>query len=192
MANSGLEADVGIGHLTVALELGALVDAAAWRRRRRRGSCSGRRHDRPASVSICSVHHQYSSSVSPFQANTGTPWGSSGVPFGPDGDGGGGVVLRREDVAAAPTAPRPRARSASRSAPRSGWSCAATRRCGRRPAASAARAPCGAPAGRASRARRGGSRAGRTGRATGRRRGSRGAPWQDLQWPSWRQSVRPC
>ncbi len=31
----------------------------------------------------CSVHHQYSSSVSPFQAKTGTPWGSSGVPFGP-------------------------------------------------------------------------------------------------------------
>src|SRR6202034_3815771 len=29
------------------------------------------------------VHHQYSSSVSPFQANTGTPWGSSTVPFGP-------------------------------------------------------------------------------------------------------------
>ncbi len=32
---------------------------------------------------ICSVHHQYSSSVSPFQANTGTPCGSSGVPLGP-------------------------------------------------------------------------------------------------------------
>ena len=29
---------------------------------------------------ICSVHHQYSSNVSPFQANTGEPWGSSGVP----------------------------------------------------------------------------------------------------------------
>src|SRR5882757_1784467 len=34
-------------------------------------------------VSICSVHHQYSSSDSPFQANTGTPWGASGVPCGP-------------------------------------------------------------------------------------------------------------
>ena len=33
--------------------------------------------------SACSVHHQYSSSVSPFQANTGTPRGSSGVPPGP-------------------------------------------------------------------------------------------------------------
>ncbi len=29
------------------------------------------------------MHHQYSSSVSPFQANTGTPRGSSGVPSGP-------------------------------------------------------------------------------------------------------------
>ena len=27
----------------------------------------------PGQVSACSVHHQYSSSVSPFQANTGTP-----------------------------------------------------------------------------------------------------------------------
>src|SRR3984885_13527071 len=31
----------------------------------------------------CSVHHQYSSSVSPFHAYTGTPCGSSGVPSGP-------------------------------------------------------------------------------------------------------------
>ena len=29
------------------------------------------------------MHHQYSSSVSPFQAKTGTPGGSSAVPFGP-------------------------------------------------------------------------------------------------------------
>ena len=34
-------------------------------------------------VSICSVHHQYSSSVSPFHAKTGTPCGLSGVPFLP-------------------------------------------------------------------------------------------------------------
>ena len=33
--------------------------------------------------STCSVHHQYSSSVSPFQAYTGTPCGSSAVPSGP-------------------------------------------------------------------------------------------------------------
>ena len=29
------------------------------------------------------MHHQYSSSVSPFQAKTGTPAGSSAVPSGP-------------------------------------------------------------------------------------------------------------
>ena len=34
-------------------------------------------------TSACSVHHQYSSSVSPFQAKTGTPLGSSTVPSGP-------------------------------------------------------------------------------------------------------------
>ena len=32
---------------------------------------------------ICSVHHQYSSRDSPFQANTGTPAGASTVPVGP-------------------------------------------------------------------------------------------------------------
>ena len=31
-------------------------------------------------VSICSVHHQYSGSVSPFQAKTGVPAGASTVP----------------------------------------------------------------------------------------------------------------
>src|SRR5579859_3319713 len=34
-------------------------------------------------VSAWLVHHQYSSSVSPFQAKTGIPRGSSGVPSGP-------------------------------------------------------------------------------------------------------------
>ena len=34
----------------------------------------------PGQVSICSAAHQYSCSVSPFHANTGTPLGSSGVP----------------------------------------------------------------------------------------------------------------
>ncbi len=34
-------------------------------------------------VSICSVHHQYSSRVSPFQAKTGTPRGFSTVPSRP-------------------------------------------------------------------------------------------------------------
>ena len=51
------------------------------------------------------MHHQYSSSVSPFQANTGTPLGSSTVPVGPDGDGGRRVVLGGEDVAAGPAHP---------------------------------------------------------------------------------------
>ena len=37
----------------------------------------------PGQVSICSAAHQYSSSVSPFQANTGVPLGSSTVPCGP-------------------------------------------------------------------------------------------------------------
>src|SRR3978361_2321185 len=39
--------------------------------------------DSAGQVSACSVHHQYSASVSPFQAKTGTPCGSSGVPLGP-------------------------------------------------------------------------------------------------------------
>jgi len=34
-------------------------------------------------VSASSVHRQYSSRVSPFQAKTGMPFGSSGVPSGP-------------------------------------------------------------------------------------------------------------
>ena len=42
-----------------------------------------RSSSRPRQASICSVHHQYSSSVSPFQAKTGTPAGASGVPSGP-------------------------------------------------------------------------------------------------------------
>ena len=37
----------------------------------------------PGQVSARSVHSQYSSRVSPFQANTGMPRGSSGVPSGP-------------------------------------------------------------------------------------------------------------
>src|SRR5262245_43406144 len=36
----------------------------------------------PGQVSACSVHHQYSGSVSPFHANTGMPLGSSGVTSG--------------------------------------------------------------------------------------------------------------
>ena len=90
----------GVGHDAGVLVLGALVHQHAWRRHRRRGSCWGRSPS--GQRSACSVHHQYSSSVSPFQANTGTPWGSSTVPLGPDGDGRGGLVLGGEDVAAGP------------------------------------------------------------------------------------------
>ena len=56
----------------------------------------------PGQVSICSAAHQYSSRVSPFQANTGTPLGSSGGAVRADDDGGGGVVLGGEDVARRP------------------------------------------------------------------------------------------
>ena len=37
----------------------------------------------PGQTRACSVHHQYSSSDSPFHAKTGTPAGASGVPSGP-------------------------------------------------------------------------------------------------------------
>src|ERR1700710_2657831 len=37
----------------------------------------------PGQVSICSAAHQYSSRLSPFQAKTGVPLGSSTVPCGP-------------------------------------------------------------------------------------------------------------
>ena len=37
----------------------------------------------PDQVRISFVQAQYSSRLSPFQANTGTPFGSSGVPSGP-------------------------------------------------------------------------------------------------------------
>src|SRR6478735_6018886 len=37
----------------------------------------------PSQVSICSAAHQYSSRLSPFQAKTGVPLGSSTVPCGP-------------------------------------------------------------------------------------------------------------
>ena len=40
-------------------------------------------NESPGQSRICWVHHQYSSSVSPFQAKTGTPAGASTVPVGP-------------------------------------------------------------------------------------------------------------
>ena len=51
------------------------------------------------------MHHQYSSSVSPFQANTGVPFGigRGAAALGPaDHDRRGGVILGREDVARHP------------------------------------------------------------------------------------------
>ena len=63
--------------------------------------------------SACSVHHQYSSSVSPFQANTGTPRGSSGVPSGPTATAAAAWSWV-EKMLQLPSAPRRRARSASR------------------------------------------------------------------------------
>ena len=53
-------------------------------------------------VSACSAHHQYSSSVSPFQAKTGMPARLVGGAVGADDDRGGRLVLRREDVARRP------------------------------------------------------------------------------------------
>ena len=55
--------------------------------------------------SACSVHHQYSSSVSPFHANTGVPFGSVARAAGfrtADDDRRRRVILRREDVARHP------------------------------------------------------------------------------------------
>ena len=65
-------------HLAGLLELGALVHdqrrvAAVVDDQRR---AAGRRATRAPR----SVHHQYSSSVSPFQAKTGVPFGFCGVP----------------------------------------------------------------------------------------------------------------
>ena len=56
----------------------------------------------PPKSSARSVHSQYSSSVSPFQAKTGTPRGDAAVPPRPGHHRGGGVVLGREDVAGGP------------------------------------------------------------------------------------------
>ena len=56
-------------------------------------------------TSASTVHHQYSSSVSPFHANTGMPFGfcDRAAGLGPaDDDRRGRVILRREDVARHP------------------------------------------------------------------------------------------
>ena len=126
-------------------------------------------------VSICSVHHQYSGSVSPFQAKTGTPAGASTVPFGPDHDGGGGVVLGGEDVAGDPAdvgAERDEGldqHGGLHGHVQRAGDPGAGQRLARR------RTPRAGPSGRASRARRAGSRCGRTRPGTGRRPCSRRA-----------------
>ena len=56
----------------------------------------------PGQIRICWVHHQYSSSDSPFQAKTGTPARGVDGALGADRDGGGRVVLGGEDVAGGP------------------------------------------------------------------------------------------
>ena len=53
-------------------------------------------------TSASSVHHQYSSSVSPFHAKTGDALRILGRAVGADRDRGGGLVLRGEDVARHP------------------------------------------------------------------------------------------
>jgi hypothetical protein len=83
--------------------------------------------------------------LSPLTANTGVP---------AFGDRGGGVVLRREDVARGPAHVGAERASASRSARRSGSSCAASRRCARPSAAASGRIPRGWPSGPAFRFRR--------------------------------------
>ena len=77
-----------------------------------------------------------------------------------------------------PSARRRRGPAASRSGPRSGSSCAASRRCARPSGAGSWRTRRGSPSGRASRSRRSRSPCGPTRRGRGRRRGSRG-------WRAW-------
>ena len=98
----------------------------------------------------------------PSTRNTGTPWGSSGVPAGPDDDRRGRVVLGREDVARRPADLRSERherldqhRGLDRHVQRAGDPRAGS-------AAGARRTRAGSPSAPASRARRGGSPCGRT------------------------------
>ena len=123
----------------------------------------------PGQFSACSVHHQYSSSVSPFQAKTGTPAGASGVPSRADDDRGGSVVLGGEDVAGDPA--HLGAERGQRLDQHRGLDGHVQRAhdLARRPAACSRRTARASPSGRASRARRAGSPCART-------RPSRGPP----------------
>ena len=94
-----------------------------------------------------SVHHQYSASVSPFQAKTGVPEGCSGVPFGPTTTAAAASswvekMLQDTQRTSAPSATRVSMRTAvwmvmcsepATRAPRSGWASAYSRRMAIRP-----------------------------------------------------------
>ena len=98
-------------------------------------------------VSACSVHHQYSSSDSPFQAKTAMPLGSSGVPSGPTATAAAAwswveKMLQLAQRTSAPSATRVSIRTAVWivmcsepviRAPRSGWACAYSARVDIRP-----------------------------------------------------------
>ena len=84
IASSGFDADVGSGTSPSRSYCTPLCSSSVASPPSSRIMFGPSSPDAPAGhVIICSVHHQYSSSVSPFQANTGTPWGSSAVPSGP-------------------------------------------------------------------------------------------------------------
>src|ERR1700728_3294889 len=98
-------------------------------------------------VSACTVHHQYSSSLSPFQAKTGMPLGSSGVPSGPTAMAAAAwswveKMLQLAQRTCAPSATRVSIRTAVWivmcsepviRAPRSGWDAAYSARVAIRP-----------------------------------------------------------
>ena len=81
----------------------------------------------PGQRSACSVHHQYSSRRLALPGEHRHPPGIVGGAVRTDRDRGGRVVLGREDVAARPADLGAEGGRASRSAPRSAPSCAATR-----------------------------------------------------------------
>ena len=101
----------------------------------------------PGQSRACSVHHQYSSSVSPFQAKTGTPRGDSTVPSGPTATAAAAWSWVEKMLQLAHRTSAPRAVSVSMStavwmvmcsepvirAPRSGWLAACSARIAIRP-----------------------------------------------------------
>ena len=83
----------------------------------------------PGQRSSCSVHHQYSSSVSPFQAKTGTPRGVvERARSGPTTTAAAAWSWVEKMLQLTQRTSAPRATSVSIRPP-SGSSCAATRRC---------------------------------------------------------------